>query len=196
MRQYFLRRNRRLASSTNPRTYYCLFGLLATTDTRISEALNLQTKDVDWSEGVLTIHGKCSKSRLVPLHCSTLKVLSAYSARRDRLSGKESVFHFFVSRRGTRLDGGHVRRTFYHLSRRVGLRAVSSTHSSRLHDYRHYAESWNMPHRVFAKLRQAFKTAADPIRNAVPMRHSPICFQPSKKMRFPQRMERFSLLLY
>jgi site-specific recombinase XerD len=104
MRRCFLRRNRRLASSTNPWTYYCLFGLLATTDTRISEALNLQTKDVDWSEGVLTIHGKCGKSRLVPLHCSTLKVLSAYSARRDRLSGKESVFHFFVSRRGTRLD--------------------------------------------------------------------------------------------
>jgi site-specific recombinase XerD len=62
---------------------------------RISEALNLQTKDVDWWEGVLTIHGKCGKSRLVPLHCSTLKVLSAYSARRDRLSGKESVSHFF-----------------------------------------------------------------------------------------------------
>lgn len=105
-------------------------------------------------------------------------------------------FPFLLSRRGTRLDGGHVRRTFYHLSRRVGLREVSSTHSSRLHDYRHYVESWNMPHRVFAKLSQAFKTAADPIRNAVPMRHSPICFQPSKKMRFPPRMERFSLLLY
>ena len=29
----------------------------------------------------------------------------------------------------------------------------------------------------FAKLRKAFKTAADPIRNAVPMRHSPVCFQ-------------------
>lgn len=127
----------RSTSALNPWTYYCLFGLLATTGVRISEALNLQTKDVDWSEGVLTIHGKCGKSRLVPLHCSTLKVLSAYSARRDRLFGKESVSHFFVSRRGTRLDGGHVRRTFYHLSRQVGLRAVSSSHGPRLHDFRH-----------------------------------------------------------
>lgn len=173
-----------------------MFGLLATTGMRISEALNLQTKDVDWSEGVLLIHGKCGKLRLVPLHCSTLKVLSAYSARRDRLSGKESVSHFFVSRRGTRLDGGHIRRTLYHLSRQVGLRAVSSTNGPRLHDFRHNAESRNMPHRVFAKLRQAFKIAADPIRNAVPMRHSPVCFQPYKKLRFLRGWDGFRSLLY
>jgi integrase/recombinase XerD len=38
------------------------------TGVRISEALNLQAKDVDWCEGVLTIHGtKFGKSRLVPL---------------------------------------------------------------------------------------------------------------------------------
>ena len=55
--------------SLRPWTYYCLFGLLAVTGVRISEALNLQPKDVDWSEGVLTIHGtKFGKSRLVPLH--------------------------------------------------------------------------------------------------------------------------------
>jgi integrase len=58
-------------STLKPWTYYCLFGLLATTGMRISEALNLQGKDVDWSEGVITIHGaKFGKSRLVPLHPS------------------------------------------------------------------------------------------------------------------------------
>lgn len=130
-------RNLRSTSLLNPWTYYCLFGLLATTGMRISEALDLQAKGVDWSEGVLTIHGKCGKSRLVPLHSSTRKVLSAYSARRDRLFGKERVSHFFVSSRGTRLDGGHVRRTFYHLSRQIGLRAPSSSRGPRLHDFRH-----------------------------------------------------------
>lgn len=127
----------RSTSSLNPWTYYCLLGLLATTGMRISEALNLQTKDVDWSEEVLTIYGKCGKSRLVPLHSSTRKVLSAYSARRDRLFGKKSALHFFVSSRGTRLDGGNVRRTFYHLSRQIGLRAPSSSRGPRLHDFRH-----------------------------------------------------------
>jgi integrase/recombinase XerD len=130
-------RNLRSTSTLNPWTYYCLFGLLATTGMRISEALDLQVKDVDWTEGILTIHGKCGKSRLVPLHASTRKILSRYSARRDRFFGRQPVWHFFASSRGTRLDGGHVRRTFYYLSRQIGLRAVSASHGPRLHDFRH-----------------------------------------------------------
>ena len=100
--------------SLRPWTYYCLLGLLAVTGVRISEALNLQPKDVDWSEGLLTIHGtKFGKSRLVPLHRSTEKVLSAYAKRRDRFFAGKPVSHFFVSNRGNRLDGGDVRRTFF-----------------------------------------------------------------------------------
>ena len=54
-------------------TFYCIFGLLAVTGMRIGEVLNLRTADIDWSEGVLTIrNAKFGKSRLVPLHRSTL----------------------------------------------------------------------------------------------------------------------------
>jgi integrase len=128
----------RSPATLKPWTYYCLFGLLATTGMRISEALNLQIKDIDWFEGILTIHGaKFGKSRWVPLHPSTRKVLSAYAKRRDCLLEKKPVSHFFVSNRGTRLDGGDVRRTFYQLSRQVGLRDVSASHGPRLHDFRH-----------------------------------------------------------
>jgi integrase len=125
-------------STLKPWTYYCLFGLLATTGMRISEALNLQIRDVDWSERVITIHGtKFGKSRLVPLHPSTRKVLPAYAERRDRFFGRKPLSHFLVSSRGTRLDGGDVRRTFYRLSRQIGLREVSASHGPRLHDFRH-----------------------------------------------------------
>jgi integrase/recombinase XerD len=125
-------------STLKPWTYHCLFGLLATTGMRISEALNLQIRDVDWSEGVITIHGtKFGKSRLVPLHPSTRKVLSAYAERWDRFFGRKPLSHFLVSSRGTRLDGGDVRRTFYRLSRQIGLREVSASHGPRLHDFRH-----------------------------------------------------------
>ena len=42
---------------------------LAVTGLRLGEALNLQTGDMDWSEGIFTIRGaKFGKSRLVPLH--------------------------------------------------------------------------------------------------------------------------------
>lgn len=130
--------NLRSTSTLKPWTYSCLFGLLATTGMRISEALNLQAKDVDWSEGVLAINGaKFGKSRLVPLHPSTHKVLLAYAGRRDRFFGRKPISYFLVSSRGTRLDGGDVRRTFYQLSRQIGLRAVSAKHGPRLHDFRH-----------------------------------------------------------
>jgi integrase/recombinase XerD len=128
----------RSQATLKPWTYNCLLGLLATTGMRISEALNLQIKDIDWFEGILTIHGtKFGKSRWVPLHPSTRKVLSAYAKRRDCLLEKKPVSHFFVSSRGTRLDGGDVRRTFYQLSRQVGLRNISASHGPRLHDFRH-----------------------------------------------------------
>jgi len=125
--------------SLKPWTYHCLFGLLVVAGMRISEALNLQTKDIDWPEGVLTIHGtKFGKSRLVPLHASARTVLSAYAKRRDRFfAGQPPVSHFFVSSRGKRLDGGDVRRTFYALSRQIGLRDASASHGPRLHDFRH-----------------------------------------------------------
>jgi hypothetical protein len=49
---------------------------------------------------------------------------------------KKPVSHFFVSSRGTRLDGGDVRRTFYQLSRQIGLRDVSVSHGPRLPEIR------------------------------------------------------------
>ena len=105
------------------------------TGLRISEALNLQSNDVDWSEGVLTIRGsKFGKSRLIPLHTSSLKVLSEYGARRDRLFKVRKTSYFFCSRYACRLDEGQVRRVFYMISRQIGIRGASASHGPRLHD--------------------------------------------------------------
>ena len=118
-------------------TYYCLLGLLTVAGLRVSEARDLQTEDVDLQEGILTIRGtKFGKSRLVPIHPSTRTVLSDYAARRDRCLARRPAT-FFVSSRGTRLDGGEIRRTFYFLSRQIGLRGASDSHGPRLHDFRH-----------------------------------------------------------
>jgi len=127
------------AGSLRPWTYHCLFGLLAVSGLRISEAIGLKTEDVDLSEGVLTVRGaKFGKSRLVPLHASSKKVLSDYKCHRDRSLAGRPASSFFVShQRGSRLDGGDVRRTFYQLSRQIGLRGPASSHGPRLHDFRH-----------------------------------------------------------
>jgi integrase len=124
--------------SLQPWTYYCLLGLLAVTGLRISEALNLRSIDVDWTEGILTIRGaKFGKSRLIPLHASSLHVLSDYSARRDRLFADRKAPFFFCSRYGGRLDEGQVRRVFYMISRQIGIRGASASRGPRLHDFRH-----------------------------------------------------------
>jgi integrase/recombinase XerD len=121
-----------------PWTYHCLFGLLAVTGLRLGEALNVRTGDMDWSEGILTIRGaKFGKSRLVPLHASTRKVLADYAKRRDRRFGARTEGHFLVNKNGNRLDKGEVHRAFYILSRQIGLRAVDASRGPRLHDFRH-----------------------------------------------------------
>jgi len=74
----------------------------------------------------------------VPLHASTCKVLADYIARRKRhwATGTASSY-LFVSSRGNRLDVGQIHRTFYALSRQIGLRGISDRHGPRIHDMRH-----------------------------------------------------------
>lgn len=55
-----------------PATYHVLFGLIAATGLRLSEALRLRCADVDLHAGILTVRqSKSSKSRVVPLHSTT-----------------------------------------------------------------------------------------------------------------------------
>jgi integrase len=122
-----------------PQVFHCLLGLLSVSGLRLGEARNLELQDVDLKAAVLTIRGaKFGKTRLVPLHPSTCAVLADYIARRHRhWAGRAVSSHLFVSNRGNRLDGGEIHRTFYTLSRQIGLRGPSDSHGPRLHDLRH-----------------------------------------------------------
>ena len=122
-----------------PWIFYCLFGLLSVSGLRLGEVRNLELQDVDLKAGVLTIRGaKFGKTRLVPLHPSTCAVLADYLSRRQRHWAGQTVSSFlFLSNRGNRLDLGEIHRTFYALSREIGLRGPSDHHGPRLHDMRH-----------------------------------------------------------
>jgi integrase len=119
-------------------TYYSLLGLLAVTGLRISEALSLCCDDVDLAGGVLTIRStKFGKSRLVPLHPTTVRSLAQYARQRDaHLPHPRSPF-FFVAERGGRLLLQYVYRVFWRLSRETGLREPAAHTGPRLHDFRH-----------------------------------------------------------
>lgn len=109
------------------------------TGLRIGEARDLELDDVDLKTAVLTIRGaKFGKTRLVPLHGSTCQVLADYIARRQRhFAGRAVSGYLFVSSTGNRLDGASIHRTFYALSRQIGLRGDADRHGPRLHDFRH-----------------------------------------------------------
>ena len=88
---------------------------------------------------VLTIrNAKFGKTRLLPVHTSTCKVLADYIARRERhWAGRPVSSYLFVSSWGNRLDNGQIHRAFYALSRQIGLRNATDRHGPRLHDLRH-----------------------------------------------------------
>jgi len=118
-------------------TYYTLIGLLAATGIRIGEAINLDLGDIDQSEAVLTIReSKFGKSRLVPLHPSTMAALVDYRMAREehpRSAGQPSMF---ISRTGKRLIYTVVCQTFRRIVTDAGVGA-DATRPPRLHDLRH-----------------------------------------------------------
>ena len=63
-------------ASLRPRTYYTLFGLLATTGLRISEAMRLTVDDVT-TDGLIVRNTKFRKNRMLPLHETTQAVLNS-----------------------------------------------------------------------------------------------------------------------
>ena len=73
-----------------------------------------------------------------PLHASTCKVARRLYRQPQRHWAKRPVSSYlFVSSLGNRLDSGDIHRTFYALSRQIGLRGPSDSHGPRLHDMRH-----------------------------------------------------------
>ena len=125
-----------------PHTLYCLFGLLSVTGMRLTEALNLKAEDIDWVQGVLSVgRSKFQKSRLVPLHKSTLRQLSGYIKRRDRFFAerpwRRHENRVFVSTHGAALTSTEIGHDFRMLTRRIGLRAEGASSGPRIHDLRH-----------------------------------------------------------
>jgi integrase len=121
-----------------PWTYHCLFGLLPVTGLRISEALALKRQNVDLENGILTVcDTKFGKSRYVPIHESTQRILVEYSQRRDSLINPPRSDYFLVAERGGRLLSQYVYPVFLRLSRQIGLRDPSASSGPRLHDFRH-----------------------------------------------------------
>ena len=120
--------------SLRPQTYYTLFGLLAVTGLRISEALRLRLGDVT-ADGLLVRRTTFRKSRLVPLHPSTVCALERYLAQRNAWAGDDD--HVFLATTGRALSYAMVNGTFRFLVRSMALPATAGGPQPRIHDLRH-----------------------------------------------------------
>ena len=127
-------------SAFAPVTYLTLVGLLASTGLRVGEALRLQVTEVclDADLPFLHIrHTKFRKSRLVPLHPTTVTRLREYLVHRHQHRNRNGLPLFFLTVRGTPLCYDTVQETFQALLRRVGIVIPAGQRRPTLHSLRH-----------------------------------------------------------
>jgi integrase/recombinase XerD len=122
--------------SLRPATFKTLIGLLAATGLRVSEARGLRLDDVRTEDRSLFVRqGKCGKTRVIPIHGSTLSALEDYMARRCR--AVPAGVHLFVTLKGTPLPKPTVNWTFNRLRRCLPITRSAGARPPRLHDIRH-----------------------------------------------------------
>jgi integrase/recombinase XerD len=124
----------RLLNTLVPHTYSTLFGLLAATGLRVSEAFNLRMDDIT-PDGLLIRATKFRKNRLVPFHDTTAAALDRYIARRRLFASDEN--YLFVSLRGNRLCYQSVCKIFHSLLCAAGIQREPHLPQPRIHSLRH-----------------------------------------------------------
>jgi integrase/recombinase XerD len=127
-------RRLRPLGSLRPYTYSTLFGLLAATGMRPSEARALQLSDLT-PDGLLVRETKCKKSRLLPLHDTTWLALEGYLDQRRRSASPDP--HLFISLRGGPLSTQIMRTAFYEAAKAAGIPHEGAPPRPRLMDLRH-----------------------------------------------------------
>lgn len=120
-------------------TLATVIGLMAVTGMRVGEVIDLNSSDVDLSQGVITVRRtKGDRTRLVPLASSTQHVLEQYATLRDQKLPRRHCSNFFVSARGNPLVHGTVHRNFILVACQAGLLTPGERRRPRLHDLRHH----------------------------------------------------------
>jgi len=118
-------------------TMETLIGLLAATGMRVGEAIRLERPDLMTVKKTIVVRdSKFGKSRIVPLHPTTVAALTAYAEQRDRFQPHPSSLTFFVSTAGTAVFYTDVCRTFRKLVHATGVGA-GAPNRPKIHGLRH-----------------------------------------------------------
>jgi integrase/recombinase XerD len=127
-----------IAAPLTAATMQTLISLIAASGLRIGEALALDRGEVDLRAAVLTVTGKNDVTRLVPLHATTVAMLSGYAARRDRLCPAAAVStDFFLTATGRRVQQSGAQQIFARLVTAADIHTPPGRRRPRIHDLRH-----------------------------------------------------------
>jgi integrase/recombinase XerD len=116
-----------------------LLGLLASAGLRVGEALRLCSHDVrldDTPPHLVVKQTKFGKSRLVPIHATTVDQLRYYADHRRRVYGEKNSPIFLVSESGP-LSHPTILVWLKHVVKRLGITARSGGRQPCLHSLRH-----------------------------------------------------------
>lgn len=119
--------NHLLAEAAGDPRDYCIFQLFLQTGIRVSELIALTLSDIDLQQKTITIHGKGSKERTIPLEKKSFQALQLYL--KHRLDGAES--HLFLNYKGEGLSIRGVRKVVDKYLKRAGITKHISCHGLR-----------------------------------------------------------------
>lgn len=145
------------AARGSPRDY-ALLQLLFQTGIRVSEVIAIRVPELDLEHKTLTIHGKGSRERMIPLEKKALHALQSYLVVRPKTADQ----HLFLNYQGQGLSIGGVRKLVEKYAKLAGITKKISCHGL------YYTCSTNSA--VLGMITLCLKT---------PLRHERIC--PSKK---------------
>jgi integrase len=118
-------------------TIQALVSLIAASGLRLGEALALNRDDVGLHDAVLSVTGKNELTRMVPLHATTVAMLTGYAARRDQLCPTPVSPGFFLTTTGRRVQQRGVQETFARLLVLADIDTPPGRRRPRIHDLRH-----------------------------------------------------------
>jgi integrase/recombinase XerD len=106
--------------------------MLYATGARVSELADLRLPGLDLAQGQVTVMGKGSKERIIPLHRKAIDVTRVYLAQgRQVLATPASDDHVFLSARGRGLSADAIRRLFKRALVSAGAARSLSPHAMR-----------------------------------------------------------------
>jgi integrase len=118
-------------------TCHAVISLIAASGLRLGETLALDRTDVELDDALLTVVGKNQHTRVIPLHPTTVEMLTRYAARRDRLRPTATSASFFLTTTGHRPLQGGLQQTFAKLLVLAEIPTPPGRRRPRIHDLRH-----------------------------------------------------------